>query len=513
LLFLLLLLLPASFSPATAQNTSAIPEQRTARHFERIKSRPLELYSFLREMPKGGDLHSHLSGAVYAESYVKWAAEAGLCVNTQTLLLSNPPCDPRSQRPPASTALTDTTLHRRLIDSWSMRNWHYSGQNGHDQFFDTFGKFGPAGNNRYGDMLAEVVARAASGRVSYVELMLTPDNGKSREIGRQVDWTGDLAGMRQALIDKGISQAVREGSATLDEMDKRKRDLLKCDESSRAEPGCGVTARFIFQISRSSPPREAFAQMVAAMEMAAADSRLVGLNLVQAEDTAPALANFDDQMRMLDYLHSVYPKVQITLHAGELAPGLVPPEDLRSHIRDSVRKGHAKRIGHGVDIMFEDQPYALLREMAEKRVMVEICLTSNDVILGVRGKRHPLSTYIEHGVPVALATDDEGVSRSEMTREYVKAVEEQGLSYSQLKTMARTSLEHAFIAGRSLWANTRRWTTAGECSLPRSRTASASPACRRFLDDNPKARLQWELESAFSEFERGFPSPTTSVIR
>jgi hypothetical protein len=218
-------------------------------------------------------------------------------------------------------------------------------------------------------------------------------------------------------------------------------------------------------------------------------------------------------MRMLDYLHSVYPKVQITLHAGELAPGLVPPEDLRSHIRDSLRKGHAKRIGHGVDIMFEDQPYALLREMAEKRVMVEICLTSNDVILGVRGKRHPLSTYIEHGVPVALATDDEGVSRSEMTREYVKAVEEQGLSYSQLKTMARTSLEHAFIAGRSLWANTRRWTTAGECSLPRSRTASASPACRRFLDDNPKARLQWELESAFSEFERGFPSPTTSVIR
>src|SRR5262245_27101751 len=309
--------------------------------------------------------------------------------------------------------------------------------------------------------------------------------------------------MRQALIQKGISEAVREGSATLDEMEKRKRSLLKCDQTNQADRGCEVTVRYIFQISRSNPPREAFAQMVAAMEMAGTDPRLVGLNLVQAEDTAPALANFPDQMRMLDYLHSVYPNAQITLHAGELAPGLVPPEELRFHIRDSVRKGHARRIGHGVDIMYEDQPYAVLREMAEKRVMVEICLTSNDVILGVRGKNHPLSTYIAHGVPVALATDDEGVSRSEITHEYVKAVEEQGLGYVQLKTMARTSLEHAFIAGRSLWKNTKRWTAVDECSSPKSAAAPA-PVCRRFLDDNPKARLQWELESAFADFERSW---------
>ena len=95
----------------------------------------------------------------------------------------------------------------------------------------------------------------------------------------------------------------------------------------------------------------------------------------------------------------------------------------------------------------------LLDEMAKKNVMVEICLTSNDVILGVRGSNHPLHDFMRAGVPVALATDDEGVSRSDMTHEYLRGVEDQNLSYSELKRMARTSLEHAFIKGTSLWSD------------------------------------------------------------
>ena len=66
------------------------------------------------------------------------------------------------------------------------------------------------------------------------------------------------------------------------------------------------------------------------------------------------------------------------------------------------------RIGHGVDVMNETNPEQLLREMAERNIMVEICLTSNAVILGVSGPQHPLSEYMRADVPVALATDDEG---------------------------------------------------------------------------------------------------------
>ena len=97
------------------------------------------------------------------------------------------------------------------------------------------------------------------------------------------------------------------------------------------------------------------------------------------------------------------------MHAGELVEGLVPPEDLRFHVRDSVEMAGAERIGHGVDTLNETNPLELLDEMAKKNVMVEICLTSNDVILGVHGRNHPLHDFMRAGIPVALATDDEGV--------------------------------------------------------------------------------------------------------
>ena len=44
-------------------------------------------------MPKGGDLHNHLSGGIYAESWIDFAAEDGLCVDRTTAVLIPPPCD------------------------------------------------------------------------------------------------------------------------------------------------------------------------------------------------------------------------------------------------------------------------------------------------------------------------------------------------------------------------------------------------------------------------------------
>ena len=143
------------------------PEQRAAAYFETLRQqRPAEMLPFLREMPKGADLHNHLSGAVYAESFIQWAAGKGLCVSQPSFTLTAPPCDPAAGTVPVSNALTDEALYGHLINSWSMRNWEKSGQTGHDHFFDTFGKFGRAGNGQTGAMLAEVLARAARGHVS-----------------------------------------------------------------------------------------------------------------------------------------------------------------------------------------------------------------------------------------------------------------------------------------------------------------------------------------------------------
>src|SRR5207244_11614565 len=109
-----------------------------------------------------------------------------------------------------------------------------------------------------------------------------------------------------------------------------------------------------------------FAQMVTGFALSSATaSKIVALNLVQAEDGVNSMRNFALHMQMLDFLHSKYPAAHVTLHAGELAPGLVPPDGLSFHIRDSVRIGHAERIGHGVDVMHEDAD-GLMRDMAQR---------------------------------------------------------------------------------------------------------------------------------------------------
>ena len=83
--------------------------------------------------------------------------------------------------------------------------------------------------------------------------------------------------------------------------------------------------------------------------------------------------------------------------------------------------------------------------MARKKIAVEICLTSNDLILGVKGDAHPFPVYRKYGVPVVIATDDEGVSRSDMTQEYLRLVQSYNLSYREVKRIARDSLQYSFV--------------------------------------------------------------------
>lgn len=486
----------------SSQPARGTAEQRTARYFESIRSRPPEQLAFLLRMPKGGDLHSHLSGAVYAESFIRWAAAGGLCINQTTWVLAQPPCDVEKGIPPVSNALTNGVLFRQMIDNWSMRNAAFAGRSGHDLFFDAFGKFGPAGTGHTADMLAEVVSRAAMGHVSYLEVMLTPD-ALAPAMGLAAGWDGNAEATLAKLQAAGIDRAVAQGRENVRLADAQLRTILKCDAPDR-DPGCGVVVRYVYQVSRTSPLGAVFAQMVTGLTLANDPaSKVVAINMVAPEDALASMQNFSVHMQMLKFLRPKFPAAHLTLHAGELAPGLVPPDGLRFHIRQSVEVAGAERIGHGVDVMSETNAIDLLKEMAARHVMVEVCLSSNDGILGVRGKDHPLLTYLKYGVPVALATDDEGVSRSEMSREYLKAAQDQGLGYLQLKTMARTSLEHAFVGGASLWADARKFVRARACATdtPQVDREPASASCRQFLAGSEKARLQWSLEAHFAAFE------------
>ena len=107
------------YAQSAGSKAGAFPqsaEQRTARYFESLRKSSPGLLAFLLKMPKGGDLHNHLSGSIYAESYVQWAADGGACVNIATMVLSLPPC--AAGQTPASAALTNSVLYRQMIDAW-----------------------------------------------------------------------------------------------------------------------------------------------------------------------------------------------------------------------------------------------------------------------------------------------------------------------------------------------------------------------------------------------------------
>ena len=374
-----------------------------------------------------------------------------------------------------------------------------AGHSGHDQFFDTFDRFRAVSAQRHlGDWLNEVSARASVQNEQYLELMARPPSAHAAQLAHDLGWQDNFDAMRTQLLAQGLKDEIAKDEQLLTQTLAERKRQQHCD-TPQADTGCTVQIRFLYQVLRGAPPERVFAQTLLGFELASVDPRWVGINFVMPEDGYLSMRDYSLQMRMLDYLHRQYPKIHISLHAGELAPGLVPPEGLRFHIRQAVELGHAERIGHGVDVMQEDRPEALLDEMAARHVIVEINLTSNDVILGVRGADHPLPLYLKHHVPVALSTDDEGVARIDLTHEYVRAAQDFGLDYRTLKHMARNSLSYSFLPGDSLWTSSDSLAPACQGQAPGNECPDAS--CQRWLASSEKATAQWELERRLRVFE------------
>jgi adenosine deaminase len=344
-------------------------------------------------------------------------------------------------------------------------------------------------------MLTEDVSRLAGENVDYLETIFAPDFGKARDLMKLEAPGQNMADSRAAIMASGLVPPIIAASrAVIDNAESRMKSDLHCGTPD-AQTGCESTVRYLYELHRGVPLPQLFAEMIVGYELASADPRVVGLNPVMAEDSYISMHDFDEQMKMFAFFHQLYPKIHLTTHAGELTPGFVPPEGLRNHIRDSVVIAGAQRIGHGVDLTWENDAAGLLSLMAKRHVAVEVCLTSNDVILGVSGKAHPLHRYLEAGVPVALATDDPGVSRDDMTNQYMRAVQEQGLKYPALKRLARNSLEYSFAEGESLWANHDYSRMNIAC------TDTSSSQCKTFLAANTKARIEWRLEQRMRDFE------------
>lgn len=489
-------------APAAASEAKATSEAKAAALFDQLVGSPARLRIFLQAMPKGGDLHNHLSGSPYAEDYLKSAADAGYCVDAAGPRLIPPPCPP--QNAVRGLGERDPFAFNRLVDALSTRGlqagYGRDEVSGHTQFFSTFDRFGAIAGGDIAGGLAATLSLAAGDRVVYVELIHNP-NAMMDYVLTGPPGPLDSGGLADAFDREiaSVGPVVAKAMAELDRDEAEARRRLNCGAPPRGgEPAaCGVSVRYLAWVFRELPPAQAFRSMVAAFAIADRDPRFVGVNIVQPEDSLVSVRDYDLHMAMFRFLAAKYPKVRRSLHAGELARGMVPPAALRDHIRKAIEVGGAERIGHGTDIAFEDDAPAVLAEMAHHRIAVEINLTSNAVILGVAGPDHPLALYRRAGVPVVLSTDDEGILRTDLTQEYVRAAREHGLRYRDLKAISRAGLEYAFLPGPSLWKD-------GQLGAPITACAGGwnTAPCRSFLQSSAKARLQVDLEVRFAAFEQ-----------
>ena len=247
-----------------------------------------------------------------------------------------------------------------------------------------------------------------------------------------------------------------------------------------------------------------FSQLLEAFLLVKDDKEVVGITLVGNESSKLSIKSYKIQMKMIKFLRKEYPNVHITLHAGEIGLNSIKvlPQAARSHIQEAVEIADAERIGHGVDIVYEKNPLSLLKEMANKNVLVEINLTSNKKILGISSNAHPLPLYLQYGVPVTLSTDDSGILGNNLTCEYFQAVTKFHVPYSVLKEFARNSLTFSFLDGDNFWLNFKNHIPVVACQNQKFGNLHSSASCSNFLMHSHKAEEQWLLENQLYEFEK-----------
>lgn len=446
-------------------NDTPNPEQLTSEYFESIKGNHATLRQFFSAMPKGGDVHNHLTGSAYAETYFELAAKKGMYVNPETgRLYAQKPMEVETIQ--LSKDMDDLHNHRMaLIDKWSIRNFQpYKYPLGPDEyFFGTFGLLsaltGNAENLAY--LMRELKLRAVKENVQYLEVMATsPSVPTDCFLGEEYktydeqlkacvkDGTYDAAReLLTEIIGKFDDNATKAVSDYVDLV----RDLDELSNPSKNHLGVdtnNLVCRYQGYSSRGGEPLKVFAQLYVVHKACAEESNnlLVGCNIVAAENGEKSMLYYRLHMEMFAALATKFPKVPTSLHAGELTLGLGRPEHLTYHIRQAVNTAKAHRIGHGVDLPFEQDSDELLKVMKENEIPVEINLTSNEFILGVKDAEHPISLYHKAEVPLMLCTDDPGILRTSLTEQYTLAALRYGFSYEEIKLFVLNSITYAFLA-------------------------------------------------------------------
>jgi len=458
-------------APATARTAveAGANEAATARQYAALIAgatpKTAELTLFFSQMPKGGDLHHHYSGAVYAETYIDFLDKRGFCVDRNTYMIQTDKAAidadrarPAKDRHCLSTAevYADDQVYRELLQRWSSKDFHNHGaiQPPPDrQFFQTFGYFGPvADTGNFHDGLLEIKERAVRENVAYIETMY-----KLAPFVANADF--DKKAWQNAEDDAAFDAQLRTWMTALDQDPKFTANLADFVSGIERETADiddeRFTMRYQLYVLRLLNPSQVFSSMVSAFKAAAKGGKIVGVNIVGQESRMIPMRDYTLHMKMFRFLKKTYPNVKVAMHAGELALGDVRPEDLQYHIDQALNVAGANRIGHGIDLAHETNAPAIMKQMRAKDIPVEINLTSNEYISGIEGDNHPITLYRKYGVPYVISTDDAGVTRHTLSNEYVLFASRYKPGYAEIKKTAYDSIRYSFLdkAGKTRLAH------------------------------------------------------------
>ncbi len=415
-------------SMAVLLSQSAFSSESFNDWFDRFKdtATDAELHEFLYAMPKGGDLHQHLSGSIFPEWWWRLALRRdahGIEYYAKTQINDCSDTSPSAIRPAPYALLYQTIARHRLEalsdcerseflplrefsesqqTAWMNGIWLDKPSEGREAFFEThWQRLGDLTANPW--IIAEALALHMKAFAAEGLIYLEP----------QVTLMGYLDIDGRAVPPEDVAAVIRKRVT--------QPDVLALN----------LTIRFQQAVLRFLPDAES--KIAEAYRIASRESEWVAINLVGREDDERG-----HPKRFLETflkLRRTHPGIRLSIHAGE-------SEFANSNIRDTLLLG-ADRIGHGLNLLSDPDT---LRSMRFGPHLVEINLISNLLLEYVETfDHHPFPELLRIGVPVALSTDDRGMWDSSMTDEYFVAVKTFQLSWAEIKRLSENSLRFAFV--------------------------------------------------------------------
>ncbi len=381
---------------------------------------PFYSADFIKEMPKS-DLHLHLDGSLRLESLIEMAQRSKLVLPSNTV-----------------EGMKELVFKER---------YNNLGEYLHG-FQYTCGVLRDLENLE--QAAYELALDNQAEGVNYIEVRFAPQLLMDPAAGIDFDRI-------MHTVNNGLKRAMQEYNAQMQVQQGFKPPfaygIINC--AMRMFSGKGFSPYYtnLFQLMRDFDPMQVI--KLAAMELVRASVRLrdeagipiVALDLAGQESGFPA-HNFKE---VYEYAHQHF--LLKTLHAGE-AYGA-------ESVFEAITECYADRIGHGYSMfipemikdpaIIDKQKYIkeLASYIADKRIAIEVCLTSNlqtnPAITDI--KQHKFKDMLENRIATVICTDNRLVSNTTVSREYQLAVDNFDIPLKRLKDMVAYGFKKSFFPG------------------------------------------------------------------